>query len=54
MPVRPVAAVIVLTFIGMVRHPHLNLPLFQTWAGGLSRDATGKYIRLLFRSEADL
>jgi len=52
MPVRPVAAVIVLTFIGVVRHPHLNLPLFKTFASGVTRDASGEHIRfvLLFGS----
>ncbi len=53
MLVRPVAAVIVLTFIGVVRHPHLNLPLCQAWTpGGLTRDASSKHMgfALLFGS----
>jgi len=48
MLVRFVAAVIVLTFIGVVRHPRLNLPLFQTWAGGITWDASGKHMRFPF------
>ncbi len=55
MLVRCVAAVIVLTFIGVVQHPRLNLPLLsllEAQAGGLAWDASGKHIRFafLFRS----
>jgi hypothetical protein len=43
-PVRPVAAVIVLTFIIRVLESHLHLPLFKAWARGHTRDASGKHI----------
>ncbi|KAF8265585.1 hypothetical protein EI94DRAFT_1702376 [Lactarius quietus] len=38
--VRPVVAVIVPTFIGMVNCPQLNLPSFKVWDFGLLLDAS--------------
>jgi hypothetical protein len=40
--VRPVAAVIVFTFIGRVLNSSLHPPLFKTWARGCTRDASGE------------
>jgi hypothetical protein len=46
--VRPVAAVIVLTFIIRVLESHLHLPLLKAWARGRTWDASGKHIRFDF------
>ena len=51
---RFVAAIAVLAFTTMVVQSNLIPPLLETWARGVSMDATSKYIPFSFCSEEGL